>query len=111
MRTSLLISCSAAEAQQVRTRAKLEQRAVSAYVVHVVVPGIVFAEQIGLFRYGSKKKKPVHPRATLHIYCSAQDANRIRSAARKAGTTISGLVLYFLWHSWGAQDKVRKPRD
>ena len=41
-------------------------------------------------------------RTTVHLYCSAQEAKRVRNAAKRRETTISGFVLHSLRRSWEA---------
>ena len=110
MRTSLLINCSKKEAQEVRTRAELQRRTVSGYVMNIVVRRIQFAEEIPgmnppVFRLErGKRAKAAGPRTTLHIYCSLEDARKIRRAARLGQVTISGFVLHCLSHAWQVED-------
>lgn len=118
MRTSLLINCSKREAQEVRNRAELEKRTVSGYVVHIVIRRVEFAEQFsstlenpGLFRLShDKREKVAGPRTTLHIYCTKDEADRIRSAARLGEITISRFVLRCLHNSWETEDRLTKVR-
>jgi len=112
MRTSLLINCSKREAQEVRARAELQRRTVSGYVINIVVRRIQFAEEIpgmnpSVFRLErGKRAKAAAPRTTLHLYCSLEDARKIRRAARLGQVTMSGFVLHCLWHSWRIEDSL-----
>lgn len=113
MRASLLINCSKREAQEVRSRALLQRRTVSGYVVNIVARRIQFAQEIaprGSLRIvkiaGEKPAKATGPRTTLHIYCSFEEARQIRRAARLEAVTISGFVFRCLWHSWQIEDSL-----
>jgi len=115
MRTSLLINCSEREALEVRKRAGLQRRTVSGYVVNIVLRSVEFSEVIvsalrtlPLFRLRQGRARALAPRTTLHIYCSTDEAKRIRGAARRAETTISSFVLHCLSRSWEAEDSLVK---
>jgi hypothetical protein len=115
MRTSLLINCSEKEAHEVRRRAGLQRRTVSGYVVNIVLRSVEFSEEVvsglrtlPLFRLGQRLARALAPRTTLHVYCSTDEAKRIRGAARLAETTISSFVLHCLRRSWDAEDSLVK---
>jgi hypothetical protein len=99
MRTSLLLNCSKNEAEQVRQSAERQQRTVSTYVVRVVMKSVSYVENLDqhfahLPNYWKRraKKKLLGPRTTLHIYCTGEEAKRIRTATEKRAMTISGFV-------------------
>jgi len=116
MRTSLLINCSQREAGEVRIRARLERRTVSAYVLNVVLRSIGLSEKVisGLGSFPQFKLargtqvKGSRPRTTLHIHCSKSEAKQIRSAAEFREITISGFVLGCLRRSWEVADSLDK---
>jgi hypothetical protein len=61
-----------------------------------------------------KRAKAAGPRTTLHIYCSLEDARKIRRAARLGQVTISGFVLHCLSHAWQIEDslvEIQRKRD
>ena len=87
MRASLLINCSRKEAEQVRKHAALQRRAVSGYVIQIVVRAVELSDGLSssvvrLFKLSPGKRiKAMSPRTTLHIYCAPDEAKRIRAAA------------------------------
>jgi uncharacterized protein (DUF1778 family) len=112
MQTSLLIHLSKKEAQEVRGRAQIQRRTVSGYVMNIVLRRIEFADEIAsnapiAFKLTvPKQKKTSQPRTTLHIYCSVDEANRVRRSARLGRTTIGGFILNSLRHSWSIEDSL-----
>jgi hypothetical protein len=108
MRTSLLINCSKKEAEEVRTRAELQRRTVSGYVINIVIRSVSFSDglvsslgRVPFFKLDrGKPGRGVAPRTTLHIYCTNDEAKRIRGAANLRHMTISGFVLGCLRRSW-----------
>jgi|SRR5215469_1428946 len=115
MRASLLLNCSQKEADEVRKNAKLLSRTVSAYVVHIVMRAVSLSEDFDksfkatplYWERHARKEKSFRPRTTLHVYCSAEEAQRIRHAARTRTTTISGFVLRCLHRRWIAEEAVQ----
>jgi len=118
-RTSLLINCSKREAQQTRANAEIQRRTVSGYVINIVMRSVNLTEKIlptlsspPLFGVQRKKSsKSLGPRTTLHIYCSADEAKRIRTAAKLRSISISGFVLYCLHRSWKSENVLREIQD
>jgi len=117
MRTSLLLNCSRKEADEVRKNAELQSRTVSAYVIRIVMRSVSLGEKLDnsfrtlpLYweRQRAKKEKTFRPRTTLHVYCTVDEAHRIRRAAQTRAMTISGLVLSSLHRSWLAEKAVGK---
>ena len=114
MRASLLLNCSQKEADEVRKRAKLQSRTVSASIVHIVIRAVSLSEDFdksfkatpNYWERHARKKKSFRPRTTLHVNCSAEEAQRIRHAARARAMTISGFVLRSLHRSWLAEEAV-----
>jgi hypothetical protein len=114
-RADLLISCTTMEAAQMRLHAKAQQRTLSATVLRVVLRGIDVDDQLydRYHKLGPVRARAIKrdPRTAIHLRCSAQDSKRIRDAARRRGTTISALILYFLRASWVAEADVRRNID
>jgi uncharacterized protein (DUF1778 family) len=48
-------------------------------------------------------ERPAGPRTTLLLRCSAEQAQRIKAAAKRRSTTISFFVLHVLATSWHIQ--------
>src|SRR5215472_3838703 len=110
-RTALLINCSKMEAQKIREQAELQRRTISGYVMYVVVRAVRFGENLIRLKalgfdespytrvidfYGLNRvppKKVDGPRTTMLLWCSKDEARRVRTVAKKRGMTISGLVL------------------
>lgn len=115
MPTSLLIHCSRKDAEQVRLRAKLDCRTVSGYVITIAIRSVEFSEKL-VSRLGksllfeasrAKRVKSIAPRTTLHVYCTNEDAKRIRDIARLRDMTISGFVVGSL-RLWWKTEQLRK---
>jgi uncharacterized protein (DUF1778 family) len=114
MRPSLLIHCSQKEAQQVRKQAALQRRTVSGYVVNIVIRSVAFSDELvsslgrrAFFKLNQGKRvKATAPRTALHIYCTAEEAKRIRGAASQRNMSISGYVLACLYRSWETEKSV-----
>jgi uncharacterized protein (DUF1778 family) len=108
-RTALLIHCSAEEAKTIRQRAILQRRTIGGYVLNVMMRVIAHDErlftQLGRLQrwdriFGWNSLRPVGPRTTMLLRCSAQESTRIRVAAKRRGATISTFVLHTLRSSW-----------
>jgi hypothetical protein len=104
-RTALLISCSEEEATKIRTRAEYDFRGVSAYILNIVLRAVELDEKLlGQFQtlvpLPSRIQVPGRRTAVL-VRCSDEQASRIRAAAKRRHTTISGFVLNCLNRSWG----------
>jgi hypothetical protein len=116
-RTALIISCSRQEADTTREQAALQRRTMSAYILHIVMRHILVDES--LFRTREKLAPPngrlldglAHPRTTMLIRCSTEEAARIRAAVKRQDSTISGFVLHALGSSWDAAEGIpaRRP--
>ena len=105
-RTSLLLNLSVQEANAIREHAKIQRRPIGNYVLNVVMYSVEFQERM-FAKMTSVSELPlggqqtlVKPRTTIHIRCSSEDARRIREAAQRRQTTISGFVLHTLNTSW-----------
>jgi len=114
-RTALLISCSAEEARAIRERAKLERRAISGYMLNILMRALEFEERIlakstGLHRFHSSPSRntirPAGPRTAILLRCLKEESERIRRGAKMRDTTISGFVLHSLRRSWDIAEKV-----
>lgn len=120
-RSALLICCSKKEAQEVRRRAKLDRRSTSGYVLLIVLEYIAFDERLlSLLErirplHELRKHTPVArhggPRTAMLIRCSKEEANQIRTAAKRRSTTISAFVLYALHGAWEVQDRIGKKKS
>jgi len=108
-RTALLIYCSQDELARVRERAALEHRTVSGYVLNILMRTIAFEESLyaslkhtsGINRgLATQAACSPGPRTNMLLRCSEEEAERIRSAAKRRETTISGFVRLALRRSW-----------
>ena len=108
-RTALLIRCSAEEAQAIREFAEHERRTVSGYVLNILTRALNVEERLfaSLNRLQSLNRTlyrtPLRlpgPRTAVLLRCSSAEADRIRTAAARRQTTISGFVLHTLRVSW-----------
>jgi hypothetical protein len=121
-RTALLINCSQKEALKIREIAARQRRTISGYVLNVVMNAIKFDESLARLRalgvedrlhirhiefYGLEgvSPRPPGPRTTMLLSCPKEDARRIREAAQRKGTTISGVVLHALRLAWAVSDQ------
>lgn len=105
-RTALLINCSVKEARTIREQARLQDRTVSGYILHIVMKTIEFENTL-LKRFPvlpgvihSLSRRTLRPRTTILLRCSLQQAKQIRTAAKRSEMTISGFVLQSLRRSW-----------
>jgi len=103
-RTALLISCSEEEASKIRTRAEYDFRGVSAYVLNIVLRAVELDEKLlGQFQRLSPLPTQIRVpgrRTAVLVRCSDEQASRIRAAATRRSTTISGFVLNCLYRNW-----------
>jgi uncharacterized protein (DUF1778 family) len=108
-RTALLIYCSQDELARIRERAALEHRTVSGYVLNILMRAIAFEESLyaklkptsGLSRaLATQAVCSPGPRTNMLLRCSEEEAERIRNAAKRRETTISGFVRLALRRSW-----------
>lgn len=112
-RTALLIRCSVDEAATIRDRAERDRRTVSAYVLTRLDAALQMEELLfaRLSRFQEFNRisirtpgRPPGPRAAILVRCSGDEAKRIREAARRRQTTISGFVLHALRRSWKVKE-------
>jgi len=107
-RASLLINCSVQEAREIRAQAKLQRRTVSGYALNIAMRAVGYDDQLfarfkRLSGFGSTwghQHRAARPRTTMHLHCSEAEADRIRNAAKRRETTISGFVLHCVRRSW-----------
>jgi hypothetical protein len=112
MRTSLLINLSAKEAGEIRKRAALDERNVSGYVMFIMRRCMKSSENLVRFLAKvpilklpySQKPKLTAPRTTLHVYCSVEEAAKIRQAAKARKVAISHFILNCLHRYWDIED-------
>src|SRR5579872_3712127 len=105
-RAALLIRCSKHEAEAIRARAKIERRTISHFTLNIVLRSVeieeaaegmwvsnpAFSAQNRTLYKNSERK--VGPRTAVLVRCSAEEAGRIRAAARRKNTMISDYVLH-----------------
>ena len=103
-RTAILISCSEEEATKIRTRAEYDFRGVSTYVLNIVLRAVELDEKLlGQFHRLtplSTRVRVLGRRTAVLVRCSDDQASRIRAAAKRRSTTISGFVLNCLYRNW-----------
>ena len=93
-RTAILIRCTEAEANMVRSEAAREHLSISRYVLAALERNIRTEEPsvIGI----NPTRKALGPRKALLIRCSVEDHHRIRLIARRQGMSINSFVLQCL---------------
>lgn len=105
-RAALSVNCSEEQAVRVREFAERERRTISGYVLNIALRAVDVEE-----RYFSRIERllplgitrPPGKRTCLLIRCSAEEAKRIRTAAKRRSMTMCGYVLYSLERSWRGQ--------
>ena len=125
-RASLLINCSKDEASKIREQAARQRRSISGYVFNIVMRAVAFEEDFlhmravranqspfarHLSRYQFEpwlSARPPGPRTTMLLWCSKDEAKRIRDAVKRRNTTISGFVLHTLRSSWKIAESLPK---
>jgi len=113
-RTSLLINCSEQEAREIRVQAKLQRRTISGYVLNIAMRAVGYDDQLfarfdRLLSFDSSSgRQPgaARPRTTMHLHCFEGEAKRIRNAAKRRETTISGFVLHSVRRSWAVNRRI-----
>lgn len=104
-RTALLIRCSVQEAGQIRDGAHKERRSVSNYVLNILDRALRTEElMFARLQHGPSLNQTLSrlprlvpgPRTAVLLRCTDYEASRIRAAARRRDTTISGFVLHSL---------------
>jgi len=125
-RAALLIHCSKDEAEKIREMAKLQRRTISGYVFFIVMRAVQLGENLTHMRAAGidevpfahvieafglsniPSKNPPGPRTTMLLWCSKDEAKRIRIVAAIRGMTISRFVLHTLACSWRIADAFPK---
>jgi uncharacterized protein (DUF1778 family) len=116
-RAALLINCSKDEAKAMHDWARVERRTLSGHVLSIVMHAVRIDETLGAQLNGRqfgplvwpKPTRVAGPRTTVLVRCSADESRRIRSAAARKDTSISGFVLQCLQRSWTARLNTRLP--
>lgn len=109
-RTSLLVRCSRDEAQKIHVEAMAQHRNVSGYLLFVLERSLWIEDR---FVTGASyvKQMPVigtpESRTAIHLRCSAEQADRIRRAAKRRLLSISDFVVFSLQRHWKAAERVR----
>src|SRR5262249_21645727 len=102
-RAALLIRCSTEEAAKIRHEAAHEHRTIGGYVLNVLERSLQLEDSLfhKLTRFRDLNRvlsrlptRAPGPRTAFLFRCSAVDAQRIRIAAERRQTTISGFVLH-----------------
>jgi hypothetical protein len=112
MRTSLLINLSAKEAAEIRKRAALDERNVSGYVMFIMRRCMKSSENLVRFLDKvpvlklpySERPKLTAPRTTIHVYCSVEEAAKIRQAAKARKIAMSHFILNCFHRYWDIED-------
>ena len=125
-RAALLIHCSQDEAENIREMSKLQRRTISGYVLLILMRAVQLAENLIRLRaagveevpfahvlesYGltsTPSISPPGPRTTMLLWCSKEEAKRIRMVAAEREMTISSFVLHTLRCSWHIHDQFPK---
>ena len=125
-REALLVHCAKSEAQKIREIAKRQRRTISGYVLYVLMRAVRLNENLMRMRaagvnevpfahlietYGLNRApamKAPGPRTTMLLWCSKQEAQRVRTLASKRGLTISAFVLHTLTCTWRTADETRQ---
>ncbi|MGB9468724.1 MAG: hypothetical protein WBQ59_05185 [Candidatus Acidiferrum sp.] len=112
-RTALLISCSRQDAEMIRARARREHHSVSGYMLHILVRAVRFEELIfsqvnRLARLNGRASQRFVPaleiKTKILLRCSAEEAERIRTAAKRRDASISKFVMHCLSRSWNVEN-------
>jgi hypothetical protein len=119
-RAAILISCLKEEADQIRDRASRDHRPVSSYLLKITMRWVQFEERlyVDFTRFRKLDRTvfvrhvalPRGPRTTILLRCSAEESKRIRRAAERRGTTISGFIRQCLRRTWHAAENVTYQR-
>src|SRR5215472_918065 len=116
-RTAILLRCSTSEAATIHEQSKIQRRTVAGYSLNILMKSVELDEMV-LAQFGGDEtssltvwRRPIPgPGAgtTMLLRCSQDEARRIRAAAKRRGTTISGYVLRSLRRAWKVQMAVGK---
>lgn len=123
LRNALLIRCSEIEADRIRSAARAEDRTMSGYVLHVLKKAWPIEERLrenldmvrnlnlrvpGDASVTGPSEKVRGPRTALLIRCSADEASRIRAAARRKHMTLNSYVLDALSRNWRVHEHLHE---
>ena len=126
-RAALLINCSKEEARKIREQAERERRTISGCVLNILMRAVRLGENLIRLRAAGVAEVPFarvieryglnstpsriapRPRTTMLLWCSKDEARRIRFVAKERETTISGFVLHTLKSSWRVAEEFRRP--
>lgn len=97
-RTAILIRCTEAEANMVRSQAAREHLSISSYVL-AALEWNIRTEQLSVIGI-NQTRKALGPRKALLIRCSVEDHHRIRLIARRQGMSINSFVIHCLRRLW-----------
>ena len=112
-RTALLIRCATEQADRIRTEAEKERRTISSYVLGIAARSIEVEDRLfsSMSRYAAlnqviSRKALIEPgtRTAILVRCSTEEAERIRSAARRRDVPINAFVLQSLKRAWKVQN-------
>lgn len=113
LRTALTIRCSQSEAAVLRSQALAENRTVSGCLWNILDRTLQIEEKLP-----SQLTSLVHaealiplakPRTKILLRCSREQADRIRRAALRRGTSISKFVVFSLRRHWKAKAALQRP--
>src|SRR5215467_6018936 len=108
-RTALLIRCSIEDAAKIRYEAEHDRRTVSGYVMNIVDRSLQVEDSLfhkiprlaGLNQTLMRRPQfTTGPRTALLLRCSELEAERIRVAAKRRGTSISAFVVHAIRRTW-----------
>ena len=111
-RTALLIRCAVDQADRIRIEAEKERRTISAYVLGITARSIevedrLFSKMTAYSRLNEiiSRRALIEPgpRTAILVRCSSDEAERIRSAARRRDVPINAFVLQSLKRAWSVQ--------
>jgi|SRR6516162_3406935 uncharacterized protein (DUF1778 family) len=112
-RTALLIYCSVEQAELIRERAERDRRTISGYLLNIVMRAVEVQEKIAVTITQYQRLQPIGrmpipaaQRTTMLLRCSRAEADRIRQAAKKRDTTISGFVFRCVERAWKLQAEI-----
>jgi uncharacterized protein (DUF1778 family) len=115
-RASIIINCSQLESDLVHRQARLQRRSISGYVLRIVMASVELDED--MLRDVPRPARPTWysstrvpgPRTTFLLRCPREESDRIRAAAKRRDTTLSGFVLHALRRAWKVQKEIGRIR-
>jgi uncharacterized protein (DUF1778 family) len=109
-RTSLLVRCSPEDAKAIHAEALAQHRSVSGYLLCVLERSIwIEGKSLANLPYAMKISLSPSPegRTAIHLRCTAEEADRIRMAAKRRLSSISSFVVFSLHRHWKAAERAR----